>query len=71
MLPFYQGKIKSRITRIEPPEFLEEDFCGAGMQGHLAYQFISEGGGTRLIQRETIDYKAVESVRTTNKRLPW
>jgi len=57
MLPFYQGEILSVITRIEPPEFLEKDFWGAGMLGHLANQFISEREGTRLIQRETLDYQ--------------
>jgi len=33
MLLFYQGEILSVITRFEPPEFLEEDFWGVGMQG--------------------------------------
>ena len=54
MLPFVRGEIWSEITRFEPGEFLEEDFHGAGMAGHLAYQFLAEGGGTRLIQRETL-----------------
>lgn len=54
MLPFIQGEILSEITRFEPGESLEEDFQGAGMEGHLAYQFLAEGGGTKLIQRETL-----------------
>jgi len=54
MLPFVQGEILSEITRFEPGEFLEEDFQGAGMEGHLAYQFLAEGSGTKLIQRETL-----------------
>ena len=54
MLPFYQGEILSTITRFEPNEHLEEDFRGAGMVGHLAYQFIPEKCGTKLIQRETL-----------------
>jgi hypothetical protein len=54
MLPFYQGEILSTITRFEPNLYLEEDFRGAGMYGHLAYQFIPEGEGTLLIQRETL-----------------
>ena len=56
MLPFYRGSIDSEITRYEPDEFLEEDFEGPGMAGHLAYQFLPEGEGTRLIQRETLRY---------------
>ena len=54
MLPFFQGEILSKITRFEPGQYLEEDFWGAGMRGHLAYRFLSEGDGTRLIQRETV-----------------
>ena len=59
MLPFYKGEILSEITRFEPPTFLEEDFCGAGMEGHLAYQFSTRGNGTLLIQRETLHYHGV------------
>lgn len=59
MLPFYRGEILSEITRFEPPEYLEEDFRGAGMQGHLAYQFLPEKEGTKLIQRETLDYQGL------------
>jgi hypothetical protein len=33
---------------------LEEDFVGAGMRGHLAYEFVPDGRGTILIQRETV-----------------
>ena len=54
MLPFVRGEILSKITRYEPSQFLEEDFEGAGMIGHLAYQFLPEGSGTRLTQRETL-----------------
>ena len=54
MLPFVRGEILSEITRYEPSQFLEEDFEGASMKGHLAYQFLPEGGGTRLTQRETL-----------------
>lgn len=54
MLPFVRGEILSVITRFEPGEALEEDFAGAGFTGHLAYQFVPEGDGTRLIQRETM-----------------
>jgi hypothetical protein len=57
MLPFYRGEILSEITRFEPGAFLEEDFRGAGMEGHLAYEFRPEGEGTRLIQRETLHYR--------------
>jgi len=59
MLPFIRGEILSEITRFEPGEFLEEDFQGAGMEGHLAYQFLSESSGTKLIQRETICYRGL------------
>ena len=54
MLPFYRGEILSTITRIEPTEYLEEDFSGAGMYGHLAYQFLPHGAGTKLIQRQSL-----------------
>jgi len=59
MLPFVRGEILSEITRFEPGEFLAEDFHGAGMVGHLAYQFLAEGGGTRLIQRETVSWRGL------------
>jgi len=55
MLPFYRGVILSVITRFEPGAHLEEDFSGAGMKGHLAYTFLPEDGGTRLIQQETLE----------------
>jgi hypothetical protein len=59
MLPFYQGEILSTITRFEPNQYLEEDFQGAGMYGHLAYQLIQEQDGTKLIQRETLHYQGL------------
>ena len=62
MLPFVKGEILSEITRFEPGEFLEEDFQGAGMEGHLAYQFLAEGGGTKLIQRETLFWRGLLKV---------
>ncbi len=52
MLPFVRGEIHSVITRFEPYEYLDEDFEGAGFKGHLAYQFLPENDGTRLIQQE-------------------
>jgi len=54
MLPLVRGEILSVITRFETGAFLEEDFKGAGMSGHLAYQFLSEKTGTLLVQRETL-----------------
>jgi hypothetical protein len=54
MLPWVRGEMLSVVTRFEPGKHLEEDFHGAGMTGHLAYEFRAEGDGTRLIQRETI-----------------
>ena len=54
MLPFVRGEILSKVTCFVPGESLEEDFEGAGMIGHLAYQFLPEGNGTRLIHRETV-----------------
>jgi uncharacterized protein YndB with AHSA1/START domain len=56
MLPFYRGEILSEITHFKPNELLEEDFSGAGMYGHLAYQFIPEKDGTILVQRENLHY---------------
>ena len=55
MLPFARGEMLSQITRFEPPRYLEEDFHGAGMRGHLAYEFVPDGDGTVLIQRETLE----------------
>jgi hypothetical protein len=59
MFPLIKGEIRSIITRFEPPEWLEEDFEGAGMVGHLTYRFVPEGDGTRLIQRERLQMKGV------------
>jgi uncharacterized protein YndB with AHSA1/START domain len=54
MLPLIRGEILSEITRYEPDRHLEERFRGAGLQGHLAYEFVPRGDGTELIQRETL-----------------
>jgi hypothetical protein len=54
MLPFVRGEILSEITRYEPSRYLEEDFAGAGMAGHLAYEILPEAQGARLIQREVL-----------------
>jgi hypothetical protein len=62
MLPFVRGEILSEVTRFEPGEALEEDFRGAGMIGHLAYQFLPEGDGTRLIQREVVSTRGFMKV---------
>ncbi len=62
MLPFIRGEILSELTRFEPGKFLAEDFHGAGMEGHLAYQFLAEGDGTKLIQRETIRWRGLLKV---------
>ena len=59
MFPCVRGEIRSVVTRYEPPRFLEEDFCGAGTEGHLAYEFRAEGTGTRLVQRETIRFRGL------------
>ncbi len=59
MFPLVKGEIRSMLTRFDPPEWLEEDFEGAGMVGHLAYQFAPQGQGTRLIQRETVRLRGV------------
>lgn len=59
MLPFMRGEILSEITRFEPPRFLEEDFTGPGMRGHLAYEFVPRNGGTTLIQRHTLQMRGL------------
>jgi hypothetical protein len=56
MLPFIRGEIISEITRFDPPNWLEEDFSGAGMSGHLSYHFVTAGDGTRLTQRQRINF---------------
>jgi len=55
MFPWMTAEIFSEITRFEPPEWLEETFESSWMRGYLSYQIISEGDGTRLIQRERLD----------------
>ena len=56
MFPLVSKEILSRVTRFEPPRFLEEDFVGPGpMRGHLAYEFSASDGGTLLVQRETLE----------------
>lgn len=56
VLPLVSKEILSRVTRFEPPRFLEEDFVGPGpMRGHLAYEFSEANGGTLLVQRETLE----------------
>ncbi|MDO9086264.1 MAG: SRPBCC family protein [Anaerolineaceae bacterium] len=56
MFPLIKGEIYSTVQRFEPPRYLEETFSGTGMEGYLAYEFIPEEEGTRLIQRETIQF---------------
>lgn len=55
MLPAVHGTIRSIVTRFEPDRVLEEDFEGAGLRGHLAYTFLREGGGTRLVQCQSLE----------------
>jgi hypothetical protein len=54
MLPLVRGEIRSEITRYEPDRYLEERFTGAGLQGHLAYEFVPRDAATELVQRETL-----------------
>ena len=56
MMPLIKGEIISKITRFDPPNFLEEEFVGAGMTGHLAYQFLTDINGTKLIQQQHISF---------------
>lgn len=53
--PLVRATVFSQVTRFEPPRYLEEDFWGAAMRGHLAYEFIARDGGTVLVQRETVE----------------
>jgi hypothetical protein len=55
MMPLVRATIFSEITRFEPPQYLEEDFWGGAMRGHLAYEFVARGSGTVLMQRETVE----------------
>jgi hypothetical protein len=55
MLPAVHGEIRSTVTRCEAGRRLDEDFAGAGMRGHLAYEFHRDAGGTRLVQRQTLE----------------
>jgi hypothetical protein len=56
MMPLIKGEIISKITRFDPPNFLEEEFAGAGMNGHLAYQFLADINGTKLIQKQHVNF---------------
>ena len=55
MLPFYKGEILSEITHFESRHRLDEDWQGPCMKGCLTYLFLPENGGTKLIQRETVN----------------
>jgi hypothetical protein len=68
--PGFKGHILSRITRYEPPHVLEEEFAGAGMSGHLAYEFRAEASGTLLIQRQAIYYRGLLALLEPLLRLP-
>lgn len=59
MLPFYQGEILSEITRFEPGKSIGEVFSGVGMSGKLVYEFLPDDGGTRLVQRESLQYGGI------------
>lgn len=62
MFPLVKSEIHSEVTRFEPPEWLEEAFESSWMDGYLSYQFIPQGGGTRLVQRERLDLPGVAGV---------
>jgi uncharacterized protein YndB with AHSA1/START domain len=57
MMPFVRMEILSEVTRFERGERLEEIFDEAGMKGYLAYRFVPEDGGTKLIQQEILNMK--------------
>jgi hypothetical protein len=59
MFPLVKGTIYSVITHFEPPHHLAEDFEGAGMWGQLAYEFVPNNKGTRLTQREWVQYQGL------------
>ena len=59
MLPFIRGEIFSEITIYDPPKRLEESFHSSGMNGYLAYLFLADKNGTKLIQRETLNFKGL------------
>lgn len=69
MLPFARGEMLSEVTRFEPPTHLEEDFEGAGMRGHLAYEFEPRNGGTLLTQRESLE--ALGLLRPLSPLIRW
>jgi hypothetical protein len=59
MLPFLRGEMRSEVTRFDRGERLEEVFEGVGMRGYLAYRFVTEDGGTKLIQQEILHMKGL------------
>jgi hypothetical protein len=59
MLPFIRMEILSEVTRFERGERLEEMFDEAGMKGYLAYRFVPEDDGTKLIQQEILHMKGL------------
>ena len=62
IMPFVTSRIESTVTRCDPPTRLEERFVAPRMSGYLAYEFQLEEGGTRLIQRETLEYRGLLSL---------
>lgn len=55
MLPGLRGEILSEVTRCDPCRRLEEDYSGAGMRGHLAYELLQRPFGCRLVQHQTLE----------------
>lgn len=55
LLPGVHGAIVSEVTCCEPCRRLEEDYVGAGMRGHLAYELVQRPFGCRLLQRQTLE----------------
>ena len=62
MMPFVRMEILSEVTRFERGERLEELFDQAGMKGYLAYRFVPEDGGTKLIMQEILHMKGLLKV---------
>lgn len=55
MLPGVHGVLLSTVTRCESWRHLEEDFEGAGVKGHLAWELFERPFGCRLVQRQTVE----------------
>ena len=59
MLPGVMMTILSEVTGYEPERYLASDWRSAVMEGHLAYTFAPVDGGTRVIQKMSLNPRGI------------